>query len=149
MSCRRAGALPRGTGTRRRTTLQHNAALPPKRARRPSDVVARRGQQDPSREPRVRGPAELRGRTALGDAGAERADATDRLREPSRVEGLALDRRLDATDRAGRDLERLADEQHVAARGERGGGEVLGLRASRDRLHLEVVAEEDALEAQA
>jgi len=44
-------------------------------------------------------------------------------------------------------LRRLTREQHVAARGERGRRDLLRRRTAGDGLHLEVVAEEDAVEA--
>src|SRR5262249_54871804 len=97
----------------------------------------------------VGGPAELgRRATAPCETAAERFDPAERRRDVGCGEVAARQRGCDAFDGLAGGVEREADEQHVAASGQRCGGGAGGGVVAGDGAHLQVVAEEDAAEAE-
>src|SRR5439155_8694554 len=104
-----------------------------------------------SSEARVCGPAGQRraARRLPWDAVAERGDASKRVGHVLAGEGPLRHRLLHAAHRGARRVERLADEQRVAAGAERGDRRARRRRARGHRVHLEVVAEQHPAEAEA
>jgi hypothetical protein len=80
------------------------------------------------------------------EARAERLQAPERGSDDARVERAGRERVGDAEDRVPRRVQGLAHEDHVAAGREGRDGRPPRRRARGDRVHLDVVAEEDAAE---
>src|SRR5581483_3999603 len=106
------------------------------------------GREEAACEARVRGPAERRVAARHGAQATQGFDPAERFGDPRRIDPSALDRVRDPAHRVPGRIDGLADEQHVAPRDEGLDGPLSRGRACGDRVHLEVVAEEHAAEAE-